>query len=379
MHLQPSSLLAEPRFDAAAHAPELPADAPRVACTLAVAAPVGESVSTAPAVMPRVARGRGLQPVSEGVCKVRLHGEFADAGSDVPVAWRLQGPRHAPVVAVLGGISADRRVAGRSGQPGWWQVQVAGEAGFDPARWQILALDWLDAAALAAPAVSSRDQADALVAVLDVLGIGSLHALVGASYGAMVGLRFAAGHSTRLQRLLLIAGAHRAHPQAAASRAVQRAIVRFGVANGDAEGGLALARQVAMIGYRSPQELARRFDAAPVIGDEGLRVASQDWLEAAAARFVQRFDAPRYLALSESIDLHQLDPATVPVPTWLLAFDSDQLVPPADMQALAAALPQCRGLHVIASEYGHDAFLKETGAVAAAIRRVLDADVAPPM
>jgi homoserine O-acetyltransferase len=314
-----------------------------------------------------------LQPVSDGVARVRLQGEHAPAARDVAVAWRLQGPRHAPVLAVLGGISADRRVAGHSGQPGWWQSQVAREAGFDPARWRILSIDWLDAATLAAPAVSSRDQADALAAVLDALGIARLHALVGASYGAMVGLHFAARHAARVQRLLLLAGAHRAHPQAAASRAVQRAIVRFGVTNGDAHGGLALARQLAMIGYRSPQELARRFDAAPELRGDGVRVASQDWLDAAAARFVERFDAPRYLALSESIDLHAIDPASVPVPTWLVAFDSDQLVPLDDLQALAGALPACRGLRVIASDYGHDAFLKETDAVAAAIRAVLDA------
>jgi homoserine O-acetyltransferase len=128
-----------------------------------------------------------------------------------------------------------------------------------------------------------------------------------------------------------------------------------------------------MIGYRSPQELARRFDAAPELRGDGVRVASQDWLDAAAARFVERFDAPRYLALSESIDLHAIDPASVPVPTWLVAFDSDQLVPLDDLQALAGALPACRGLRVIASDYGHDAFLKETDAVAAAIRAVLDA------
>lgn len=366
MHLQSASF-ADPRPDAA-----LAAVTGAVAALPAVEAAPWRMRDTAP-VLRTTTPTRRLQPVSDGVVRVRLQGEYAAGARDVPVAWRLQGPRHAPVVAVLGGISADRRVCGQGEHAGWWQPQVAQGAGFDPSRWRVLSIDWLDAVLLDAPAVSSRDQADALAGVLDALGIAGLHALVGASYGAMVGLRFAARHAARLQRLLLIAGAHRAHPQAAASRAVQRAIVRFGVANGDPATGLALARQVAMIGYRSPQELARRFDATPELRDEGVRVASQDWLDAAATRFLARFDAPRYLALSESIDLHAIDPASVSVPTWLLAFDSDQLVPPGDMQALAGALPDCRGLEVIATDYGHDAFLKETDAVAAAIRTVLDA------
>jgi homoserine O-acetyltransferase len=314
-----------------------------------------------------------LQPgnLREGETLLCLRPAHGRADRTVRVAWRLHGPADAPCIAVLGGISADRRVADAAGVPGWWQEQTVRDGALDVTRWRLLSCDWLDAETLDAEAVDSSDQAQALAGVLDALGIARLHALVGASYGAMVGLAFAALFPVRLRRLVAIAGAHRAHPQAAALRAVQRGIVRFALDRGDAARGLALARQLAMIGYRSPRELARRFAAPAVLAAGRVRVGAEDWLEAAGARFAQRFDAQRFLALSESIDLHAVDPAAVRVPTTLIGFSTDQLVPVADLCALQRGLGAPCELHVLDSEYGHDAFLKETGALGALLRAAL--------
>ncbi len=301
----------------------------------------------------------------QGRADLRLLPQYGSGARTATVAWTLTGPHDAPCIAVLGGISAHREVAGAAG---WWPQQTAAAGALDTARWRVLGLDWLDADALGAPAVSSADQAQALAGVLDVLGIERLHALIGASYGAMVGLAFAARTPQRLRHLLAIAGAHRAHPQAAALRAVQRSIVRLGLAHGADGEALALARQLAMIGYRSPRELGRRFAGAAELTAQGVRVAAQDWLDAAGQRFVQRFDARRFLALSESIDLHAIEPAAVRVPTTLVGFSSDQLVPVADLCALQRGLGAPCALHVLDSEYGHDAFLKEH----VALGRVLD-------
>lgn len=297
-----------------------------------------------------------------------VHGTEARA---LRVHWRLHGPAEAPCIAVLGGISAGRAVAAVDSQPGWWQAQTGTDAALDVARWRVLSIDWIDAETLAAPAVDSLDQACALAGVLDELGIPRLHALVGASYGAMVGLAFAARYPERLRHLVAIAGAHRAHPQAAALRAVQRNIVRFALDSGDAARGLALARQLAMIGYRSPRELGKRFDTPAVLAGDRVRVGAEDWLDAVGTKFVQRFDAYRYLALSDSIDLHHVDPASVHVPTTLIGFTTDQLVPVSDLCALQRGLGAPCELHVIDSDYGHDAFLKETEAVGALLRSCL--------
>ena len=307
----------------------------------------------------------------EGEARLWLQPAHGREARALRVAWRLHGPAEAPCIAVLGGISADRQVADAAGQPGWWQAQTVRDGALDIARWRVLSFDWLDAESLDAAAVSSADQARALAGVLDTLGIARLHALVGASYGAMVGLAFAAQYPARLRQLIAIAGAHRAHPQAAALRAVQRGIVRFALDSGDAARGLALARQLAMIGYRSPRELARRFNTPAVLAGARVRVGAEDWLEAAGACFVQRIDARRFLALSESIDLHAVDPAAVRVPTTLIGFSTDQLVPVADLCALQRELGAPCELHVLDSDYGHDGFLKETAALGALLRAAL--------
>jgi homoserine O-acetyltransferase len=71
-----------------------------------------------------------------------------------------------------------------------------------------------------------------------------------------------------------------------------------------------------------------------------------------------RYVPEAFVCLSESIDLHRVDAARVAAPATLVAVREDQLVPLADMRALAAAMPHAR-LHEIGSLYGHDAFLKE--------------------
>ena len=78
-----------------------------------------------------------------------------------------------------------------------------------------------------------------------------------------------------------------------------------------------------------------------------------------------------FARLSESIDLHALDPAGVAVPTVLVAVEEDRLVPRADLVALAERLPRTQRLHLLRSRFGHDAFLTEHAAIAAILREAL--------
>lgn len=66
------------------------------------------------------------------------------------------------------------------------------------------------------------------------------------------------------------------------------------------------------------------------------------------------------MRLSESIDLHRVDPADVRVPTLVVAVEGDRLVPLSDSVALVEGLGTLGRLRVLRSPYGHDAFLKET-------------------
>lgn len=311
--------------------------------------------------------------VQRGTRRVTLAPKYGEGQREVEVSYAWFGTLGAPVVIVQGGISADRNVTALDEQApaGWWQALVGDGAAIDLSRWRVLAFDWLDAAQLGANAVSSEDQADALAALLQALGVTQAHAFVGSSYGAMVALAFGARHARRVGRLVLLAGAHRPHPLSTAQRSVQRGIVRLGQASGRGDEALALARQLAITTYRGSAEFGRRFAGAPERRDDRFHFPVEDYLEHQGHRFVERFDAERFLALSESIDLHDVAPEQVPTPATLIGFPSDRLVPLADLCELQRRLRGAATLEVVESPYGHDAFLKEPEQLAPLLREAL--------
>lgn len=306
--------------------------------------------------------------------RIVLTPKHGNGAREVEVHYAWCGVPDAPTVIVQGGISADRDVADKADdRSGWWSELAGRGKAIDLERCRVLSIDWLTPSDLGTDvtSVSSEDQADALAALIDVLGIGKVAAFVGSSYGAMTALALAARHPGKVERLVLLAGAHRPHPLSTAQRSIQRQIVRLGLASGQADEALALARQLAMTTYRGSEEFARRFSAEPEYRDGRFHFPVEDYLENAGRRFVERFDAQRFLALSESIDLHDIAPETVDVPATLIGFPSDRLVPLADLCELQRRLRGAATLEVVDSPYGHDAFLKETGKLAPLLRQAI--------
>jgi homoserine O-acetyltransferase len=311
-----------------------------------------------------------LAPAGQrGSRRLSLAPKYGHGPREVEVAYAWQGAAGAPTVIVQGGISADRDACGAQG---WWRELAADGAAIDLARCRVLSIDWLDGAQLGTGAVSSEDQADALAGLLRALGVTRAHAFIGSSYGAMVALAFAARHPRAVERLVLLAGAHRPHPLSTAQRSVQRGIVRLGLANGRVDEALALARQLAITTYRGSAEFGRRFAGAAQQRGERFHFPVEDYLEHQGRRFAERFDASRFLALSESIDLHQVEPEQVAVPATLIGFPSDRLVPLADLCELQRRLRGPATLEVVESPYGHDAFLKEPEQLAPLLREALN-------
>ncbi len=294
------------------------------------------------------------------------------------LAYELAGRPGAPVVFVAGGISADRHVAASAtfAAPGWAEgLRTPGRA-LDPGRCRVLAFDFLGADGALDTPIDTADQADAIAALLDALAIERLAGFVGYSYGAQVGLQFAVRHPRRLQALVAVSGSHRAHPYAAAWRALQRKVVALGQLQCDDARGLSLAREFAMLSYRTPAEFAARFDAAPVVANGRVRVAAEDYLENAGTRFAARTPVTAWLRLSESIDLHRvaLDAvARAGVDTTVVAVDGDWLVPLADAVDLVEALGPRGRLRVLRSRWGHDAFLKDHDRIDAILATALGA------
>lgn len=292
----------------------------------------------------------------------------------VRLAYELVGAADAPVVFVAGGISAHRHVAAHAADatPGWAEGLLEAGSTLDPARRRILAFDYVGADGTLDAPIDTADQADAVALLLDALGIDVLEAFVGYSYGALVGLQLALRHPARLGRLVVAGGTHRAHPYAAAWRALQRKAVALGQLQCADEQGLSLARQFAMLSYRTPEEFDARFDDTATIEGGRVRVAAEEYLDAAGARFVARIPAVAWLRLSESIDLHRIDPAQVRIPTTVIALEGDRIVPLADAVALVEGLGLHGKLRVLRSQYGHDAFLKEPARIDALLASALD-------
>jgi len=283
----------------------------------------------------------------------------------------LLGQPEAPLIIVAGGISAGRHVLASNEFPeaGWWQAQ---SLSLDPASHRILAIDWVNSDGAIVRPIDPADQAEAIAQLLNHLAIERAAAFIGASYGAMVGMHFAALFSERLGGLLAISAADRAHPFASACRALQRQALTLGERLGDPAAGVALARAMAILTYRTPDEFAERFPAEPRVGGNSLvRVAAEDYLDAHGKRHAGRMNSFAYRRLSESIDLHQIDPAAIKVPLTLVAVDQDALVLAADIKALAGQVAGAR-FRQIRSHFGHDAFLKEEEQVASIITQFLE-------
>ena len=181
----------------------------------------------------------------------------------------------------------------------------------------------------------------------------------------------AAAHGARLRQLVAISGCDRAHPYASAWRALQRRAVALGALQCDASAGLALARELAMLSYRTPEEFAQRFDAPARVVQGRVRCPAEDYLDSCGQRFVERCSATAFVRLSESIDLQQVDATMITTPTTVVAVAEDRLVPVEDAYRLVERLRAPTRLRVLRSIFGHDAFFKEGDAVGAILREAL--------
>jgi homoserine O-acetyltransferase len=159
----------------------------------------------------------------------------------------------------------------------------------------------------------------------------------------------------------------------------------------DGEGpyrGLALARRMALLNYRSPDELNARFgrswqsEISPLGGPGRFQVES--YLDFHGNKFTRRFDAGSYVTLLGAMNSHDVGRGRggvaaaldrVTARTLVLGIDSDRLFPVADQIVIARHIATGVDGHepaVIASEFGHDGFLIENEAVGGHLRRLLE-------
>lgn len=281
------------------------------------------------------------------------------------LGYELVGAAGAPVILALGGISANRHVVSHPdvSTPGWWDGLAGAGRPLDLGQRRVLGVDFRDGGRRAdgrpSRAVTTRDQAEAIVTVLDELEIDRLDAVIGASYGGMVGLALAEGWPARVGRLVVISAAHETHPMATALRLAQRRIVELGLETGRVEECMVIARGIAMTTYRTAREFEERFEATPSEIGLDAEFDVDRYLRRAGERFVERMTPERFLSLSLSADLHRVVPEQIDVRTTVIAAQGDTLVPASQLRALAQRLPRRDAFVTLRTRFGHDAFLTE--------------------
>ena len=318
---------------------------------------------------------------------------------------------------VVHALTGDSHLVGDpgSGHPtgGWWNGMVGPGKAIDTDRWFVVAPNMLGGcqgttgpASYAPdgrewgsrfPFVTIRDQVAVQMALTDALGIGRWAAVIGGSMGGMQALELAIEHPDRLDKVAILAAPAISNADQIALNSVQLEAIRMDPAfaggdyyDGD-EGphqGLALARRMALLNYRSPTELNDRFARSwqsglnPMGG--GGRYAVESYLDYHGNKFTRRFDANSYLRLVESMSSHDVGRGRggtaealrrVTATALVLGIDSDRLFPVSDQRHIAAHLvANIDGTepHVISSQFGHDGFLIEDALVGAQLRRLLD-------
>ena len=308
------------------------------------------------------------QTISPAADPSREFGEI-DATS---VRFEIVGPPGAPVIAVLGGISASKHVTSSPADltPGWWEDVVGPGRAVDTLRFRVLGIDYVTSGKSSAP-VTTADQAVAVATALDRAGVRALHAVVGASYGGMVALAFGVAFPARTKRLVVISAAHESDPIATALRHLQRRVVALGSSVGRERDGLAIARGIAMTSYLTPRYFEERL--AGTDRDDSTLVEDRigKYLKTRGEQFADQWTSEKYNALSLSLDLHKIRPEDVTVPSTVIAITSDRLVPVAQSRELADRLGGPSQLIELDSSLGHDAFLGDFSRVAPFINALL--------
>jgi len=313
----------------------------------------------------------------------------------VTVAYRTWGRLNA---ARDNAVLVCHALTGSADADGWWSGLFGADRALDPTRDFIVCSNVLGSCygstgptslspltgaryGSSFPAVTVRDLVQVQAKLLDTLGIQELALVVGGSLGGMQALEWAALYPKRVRALAALSVGARQSPWCIGLSEAQRHAIYADARwrGGDYDpadpplAGLAAARMAALCSYRHWDEFAMRFgrETAP---DGGFQV--EGYLRCQGEKFVQRFDASSYVALTRTLDSHDLGRgrggveaavAAIDIPALIVGSQSDVLYTPDEQRELALHLPQAE-LAWLDSDHGHDAFLIDTETLDALLR-----------
>jgi homoserine O-acetyltransferase len=246
--------------------------------------------------------------------------------------------------------------------------------------------------------------------VFQHLGVESLAMVIGGSMGGMQALEWLIMSEKRADGELdvrrgIVIGCGKAHTswQIGISETQRNAIFADPRWNGGSyeksnppTTGLMIARQIAMITYRTSAAYANKFtrNEDGALGHRGLGLPKfprlphddgsqwqvQSYLDHQGEKFRYRFDPLTYVRLTALMDTHDVGRnrgdalevlASITQPVAIVGISSDLLYPLHEQQELVKHMPNSE-LWLCDSLEGHDAFILETGQMGAVASRILD-------
>jgi homoserine O-acetyltransferase len=338
---------------------------------------------------------------------------------DITIAFETWGTRDADgsnAVLVCHALTGDAHAAGPAGEGhptlGWWDDVIGPGKPIDTERWFVVCANVLGGCQGSSgpasplpdrlghygphfPVVTVRDMVRTQARLADALAIPRWHAVVGGSMGGMQALEWGVMYPERVARLVPIATCTAASAQQIAWWSTGRRAIAldpkwrnghyYDAAPGDGpHAGLALARMVSQVTFRSDDVFTDRFGREPVEPLAGRfemwqRFEVERYLDYHGVKLARRFDANSYLLLTKAMDLHDVGRGRggsqaalrrITAPTLSMGITSDILYPSYQQRDLAEGIVAAGGdarYHEIDSPHGHDAFLIDTDQVAAAL------------
>lgn len=245
------------------------------------------------------------------------------------------------------------------------------------------------------PLVSIRDNVRAQALLLDSLGIRKLRLVLGGSIGGMQALDWTILNPDRVKRALIIGVAPLSAMGLALNHLQRQAILhdpdwakgRY-LPQRPPRRGLALARQIGMLSYKSAPLFEERFGRNPNLresedpwalngtgGLTGGRFDIAGYLDYQGQRFIERFDANAYLAILRAMDTWDpLRGCASPKEAFsgirarlsFIGISSDWLFPEPMVREFANSICAAgveADYREMVSDHGHDAFLAEQAAL----------------
>ena len=334
-------------------------------------------------------------------------------------SWGELNASKSNAVLVLHALTGDSHTSGDAGPghptAGWWNGLIGPGLALDTNRFFVLTPNVLGGCqgstgpssldksgreyGPAFPQLTIRDQANSFAILAEQLGITKWHGVIGGSMAGMHALEMAIESPSSIDRLAILAAPPFSTADQIALNTVQLEAIRSdsNFAAGwyyDAKPGfgphrgLALARRMALLNYRSPAELNDRFSrtwqsqVSPIT--ERGKYAVESYLDFHGNKFVRRFDANSYITLVGAMNSHDvargrqsLEAAlgTIQSKTLVLGLNTDRLFPLSGQQLIADHIGgELFGgeLQVIDSEFGHDGFLIEIEEVGKRLQALIE-------